>query len=243
MFIKLRKRAQITLPTSIVKKFQLKEGDVLDCLTYEGEILLLPQDKEIPGHTHSKHMTFSYSIPPYIPAAGLYIQCFSHFCLYLDRKPIPMSKKAAELLALLTSEHGGPINKETAGALLWPDSRREQGLDNLLRLCRRIQKSPCKIPLNYDKKTVWLDISQISCDLYEFEKLYQEKGNPESCEAALSLYRGMIFYDDCYDWAVQKEAYYDMRYLALLSCMEDHMRLSGKEKSADIYHHYQEISE
>ena len=99
------------------------------------------------------------------------------------------------------------------------------------------------LPLSYDKKIVWIDISQITCDLYEFEKFYKNKENPKSCEAALSLYRGMIFYEDCYDWAIQKEAYYDMRYLSLLSCMEDHMRRSGKEELAEVYRHYRLISE
>lgn len=242
MLVRLRKRAQITLPKTIINKFESKDGDILDCVAHEGEILLLPQNKKVTEIPLSKHFTFS-SAPHYIPDTSLYIQCFSRFCLYLDGTPVTLGEKAEELLAFLASEYGGPLNKGTAVSILWPDCRREQGLDNLLRLCKRIQNFPYNIPLNYNKKTVWLDMSRISCDLHEFEKLYHERDNPDSCEAALSLYRGMIFYDECYDWAVQKEAYYDMRYLTLLSCMENHMQTSGNKKFADIYRYYQEISE
>lgn len=242
MFIKLRKRSQLTLPKSIMKSFRLKEGDVFDCLTYEGKILLIPQNKK-KLNSEKPINTLASSTFLNVPDRGFYIQCFSHFCMYLNKIPVPLNKKESELLAFLISEYGGPMHKDTVGALLWPDSSKEQRIDNLLRLCKRIQKIPGKIPLSYDKKTVWFDISQITCDLYEFEKFYKNKENPKSCESALSLYRGMLFYEDCYDWADQKEAYYDMRYLTLLSCMEDHMRQAGKEGLADVYKYYGLISE
>lgn len=243
MFIKLRKKSQITLPKSIVKKFRFQEGDIFDCLTYENKILLLPQNRNSFDHAAQKNTATPLSTTFFIPDADIYMQCFSRFCLYMHKKPVLLSTKASELLAFLASEYGGPIRKDSAASLLWADSTREQGLDNLLRLCKRIRKSHGSIPLGYDKKSVWIDVTHVACDLYEFEKLYHQRENMEDCEAALSLYRGLIFYNDCYDWTAQKEAYYDMRYLTLLSCMEDHMRRCGNDRAADLYRYYRNISE
>ena len=127
--------------------------------------------------------------------------------------------------------------------MLWPESSEKQSIDNLFRLCKRIQKLPENIPLYYDKKTVWLDRKQIKCELYEFEQLYQNRKTPEACERALSLYRGMLFYEDCYEWSAPQEAYYDLRYTELLSCMAEHARQSGNIKGAEIYQLYFEKSD
>lgn len=59
MFIKLRKRAQLTIPKSIIKSFRLKEGDIFDCLIYEGKILLIPQNKRKLNSERSSNISVS----------------------------------------------------------------------------------------------------------------------------------------------------------------------------------------
>lgn len=43
MLLRLRKNAQITLPTGIRKLTHLEEGDVLDCEVRDGQIVLTPK--------------------------------------------------------------------------------------------------------------------------------------------------------------------------------------------------------
>ena len=42
MLIELRKKSQITVPKSIIKKLNLKEGDKLEILEKDGGIFLVP---------------------------------------------------------------------------------------------------------------------------------------------------------------------------------------------------------
>ena len=43
MLLKLRKNAQITLPTGIRKLAHLEDGDILDCEVRDGQIVLTPK--------------------------------------------------------------------------------------------------------------------------------------------------------------------------------------------------------
>lgn len=43
MLLKLRKNAQLTLPTQIRKSAHLEDGDILDCEVRDGQIVLTPK--------------------------------------------------------------------------------------------------------------------------------------------------------------------------------------------------------
>lgn len=158
--------------------------------------------------------------------------------MYLNGTPLMLSSKKEELLALLACEGGGPLTKRYVAEMLWADSPPLQALNNLYKLSVRIQAMKEKIPLRLDKNHISLNMDHIHCELEEFEILYKNRHEIQTCRQAIELYRGLLFYQNCYEWAGQWEAYYDLRYMELLECMALHYEKSGDKKTSEIYRSY-----
>ena len=232
MLIKVRKKSQITLPADAMSALRLTEGSLLEGILEKDYLILLPCGRNssiVP--TQKKSVYF----PPAVVSHGFTMQCFGRFRLYYEGSPVPLSRKAGEFLALLACERGGPLPKRTAASLLWPDCTDIQAVNSLSHLFRRINKLPYPIPLQQDKKNIWLDMDFIYCEIYEFEELYSRSGDVDACERALSLYRGLLFYLDCFEWASQWEAYYDLRYMALLERTAMRLEKQGLSHAAQVY--------
>lgn len=232
MLIKIRKKSQITLPADAVNTLHLTEGSLLESLIEDDFLILRPCSRdERQFHVQKKNI---YP-PPSVNSHGFSMYCFGRFCLYYNGLPVHLSRKACELLALLACEHGGPLPKKMAAVLLWTESTDVQAANNLSHLCHRIRQLSIPIPLYQDKKNIWLDMSLIYCEIYEFEELYKRTEDADACEKALSLYRGLLFYLDCFEWASQWEAYYDLRYMALLERTAKRLEQGGFPGAARLY--------
>ena len=56
-----------------------------------------------------------------------------------------------------------------------------------------------------------------------------------NCQVNIENYRGLLFYLDCFEWASQGEAYYDLRYMALLERTAMRLEQQGLSHAAQVY--------
>jgi len=167
--------------------------------------------------------------------SDLYAVCFGSFSLYCGGKPLKFpNKKAAELLALLVSEQGRVVRKPAAAELLWPGADSVHAMDSLYNVCTALRHMRC-LPLKVDRDTLWLDTSQIDSDIARFDRLYRYRNVPECCTEAIHLYTAPFLMNEYYEWSARAEAYYDMRYMQLLSLAEKHFSQAGDQASARYY--------
>ncbi|MFA9381161.1 MAG: hypothetical protein ACERKO_08880, partial [Acetanaerobacterium sp.] len=144
---------------------------------------------------------------------------------------------AEELIALLICERGLPVSKVKTAALLWPDSEENRAMDSLYKTIRHIQNfcvDGVRVPIISTRRSLQLDVSDIDLDTEAFLRLYKS-GNQEDWEQAEELYRGALFLDGYYDWISQYEAYFDVRYLELLSRLTDYYSFIGNNNLAQYY--------
>lgn len=165
----------------------------------------------------------------------LYAVCFGTFSLYCGGRPLKLpNKKAAELLALLLSEQGRTVRKAAAAERLWPESDPAHAMDSLYKVCTALRRLRC-LPLQINRDALWLDPSQIDSDAARFDRLYQYRGVPECCAAAIELYTAPFLLNEYYEWSARAEAYYDMRYMDLLSLAEKHADETGNRSAVRYY--------
>lgn len=165
----------------------------------------------------------------------LYAVCFGSFSLYRCGKPLKLpNRKAAELLAFLLSEQGRVVRKPAAAELLWPGTDSVHAMDSLYKVCTALRHMRC-LPLQVDRDTLWLDTSRIDSDIARFDRLYRYRNVPECCAAAIDLYTAPFLINEYYEWSARAEAYYDMRYMQLLSLAEKGFSQAGDPASARYY--------
>lgn len=111
------------------------------------------------------------------------------------------------------------MRKPAAAELLWPGADSVHAMDSLYKVCTALRHMRC-LPLSVDRDTLWLDISRIDSDIARFDRLYRYRNVPECCTAAIDLYTAPFLINEYYEWSARAEAYYDMRYMQLLSLAE-----------------------
>ncbi len=134
-------------------------------------------------------------------------------------KPL-RSRKGAWLLALLAMRGGREVERNWLEAVLWPDAPSEkasaslrQSLADLRRALgddARLLQSPCP-------RTLRLDVSASEVDVLAFDQALA-RGDADSREEALALYRGALLEGCTEEWVVQER---DLREQAFLSALED----------------------
>lgn len=234
MIVFLRDGARITLPESIIRAASLREGDALECTALDGEVHLAPV--ATPGRTKTplrrpSHPNFSQ------PLAG--ITCFRKFSLRMEGEILTITnRKAAELIAYLACARGEPVSKVEVATALWPDADEKRARNCLYKACgfiRFFRGGDSPFPLVDARGEIWIDMAHVSCDLIEFERLYEMRGEPENCRRAIDLYRGPLLYADDYDWAVNIAGYYEIRWLEMLDLMAEYCEALGDERLVDYY--------
>ena len=80
-----------------------------------------------------------------------------------------------------------------------------------------------------------LSLDGIRCDIVDFRDLYADRQDMSRCEAAVELYHGSLFADDVYEWSREWEAYYDVRYLELLTLLAARYSEAGNQAKAAYY--------
>lgn len=173
--------------------------------------------------------------PPLEPE--FYAVCFGTFSLYRSGKPLNIpSKKAVELLAFLLSGRGKIVRKTYAAEQLWPESTADHAMDSLYKACGVLRRAcGTALPLQISRDALWLDASRIDSDAARFERLYQFRKDIDCCTAAIELYTAPFLINEYYEWSARAEAYYDMRYMELLSLAESHYRACGNRAALRYY--------
>jgi len=136
---------------------------------------------------------------------GLVIRLFGTFEARIDGRPLPRlrTRKGEWLLALLCLKQAGALSREWLAEALWPDSALERSAANLrLSLCdlRRALGSEAHRVHSPLPRTLQLDISGCTIDLWEFDAALA-RGDEESLEAAVALYRGRLLEACLEPWA------------------------------------------
>lgn len=144
-------------------------------------------------------------------------------------------KKSAELLAYLVCEMGAPVSKHRLAEVLWPAAEAEQAMDCLYKACRPIRKTPFAAHVVSTPGEMRFDLTGVSCDLVDFRCHYDFRCDIARCEAAVALYRGPLLGENCYEWSSAGEAYYDIRYVELLTSLGEHYEKAGKKARAAYY--------
>ena len=241
--IVIYKAWQINIPEEFITQLGIREGNTLSCFLENNEIRLRPEKPDktylkysavsataLPRATVSKHPTFQRNFR---------IQCFGSMSVSRSGEQlIFQNKKAKELIAYLLCNGGGPIKNTVLAEVLWPDTPFTNAMDNLYkvnRYLRNLRIGEESFPIIVAHGEIYLDCKRLSCDLHDFEELYQQRGHAEAWGEAVELYRGSVYYGEYYDWIAPYEAYYDIRYLEMTEFLITYYEQAGNMETADYY--------
>jgi len=209
MEVLLTKKRQITLPQAYIDEMGLKCGDALKCYIKDNRLVLSAPEK--PNIYEEPVMDTTFSVP----TSGLAIFCFQRFNLFLDGKPIHIKgRKPRELIAVLVASCES-ISKRACASFLWPESNAYQAMDSLYKLLGRIKVLYKWIPIFQDNEAISLHRERVYCDVFEYSRLCG-KSDKESWQKAVNLYRGMLLYEEPYDWVADFDVRYEVLYQGLL---------------------------
>lgn len=169
----------------------------------------------------------------------LKISCFGKLTLSMGNSYLLLkNKKAKELIAFLVCAKGKPVKKTRLAETLWPEIPMENAMSSLYKVLRYIREfgnQDFNIPVVESMGQVCLDMTCIICDLTEFERMYCEKNNIESCIAMEEIYSAPLFFDEFYEWVAPFEAYYDIRYAEIIEILISHFTEMGDQVKAGYY--------
>lgn len=139
-------------------------------------------------------------------ACLVHMQTFGQFEVFADDHPIHFERsKAKELLAYLVDRRGGAVTNADIAAALWENDRSDTAQKDYVRkLISSLRKSLRDVHaediLIRDRNQLRLDVSKVSCDLYDFLR-----GDAR----AISAYLGE--YMTSYSWAETTNGALQMR--------------------------------
>lgn len=134
--------------------------------------------------------------PTFEPDIGLYVQCFGHFEVFMNGKPVLFSRpKAKEMLAYLIDRRGANVSKRALASILWEDESYSRSIQShlyvlLAELLRVLDKIGTTDILIKRRGLYAVNIEKIPCDYYRFLQ-----GNAQG----INRYRGEYMVD--YSWA------------------------------------------
>jgi len=194
--------------------------------------------------------TLERSRPVAVPVGPMELRfnCFRHFSIVTGGKDINAgwrTRKAAELIAFLISEGGNYTAKEKIAEALWPEQEGRIAMSNLYMAYHYINKQSgrlgFRIPIESERGKMRIDLSGISCDLLEFDRLLGEartasrEKRPALMERAAALYTGLPFEDAYFGWTGEIQGRYEYRYLELLEQLVCHFKSCDDLQNAEVY--------
>lgn len=241
--IVIYKTWQINIPEDFITQLGIREGNTLFCRIEDNEIRLRPEKSD---KTPIQYSMTSVAFLPYAATSKhppfqkeFRIQCFGSMSISRNGEQIIFqNKKAKEMIAYLLCNGGGPIRNTVLAEVLWPDTPFTNAMDSLYkvnRYLRNLRMGEGSFPIIMAHGEIYLDCRRLSCDLQEFEELYQQSKHAETWGAAVELYRGSVFYDEYYDWIAPYEAYYDIRFLEMTEFLITYYEKLGNPEIAAYY--------
>ncbi len=152
---------------------------------------------------------------------------------------VPISnKKAEELLACLAVK-GIPLSKEKAAEMLWENAEPQKARDSLNKVVAFLkhfgEQTLPGLPLHIRRNELFLDMSALYCDIWEFNEIYEKATEISDWEKAVALYKGPLLSENYYEWSLLEEAYYDVRYCNILEKLQEAFRKAGNQDMANYY--------
>ncbi len=114
--------------------------------------------------------------PVYAPNAGVHVQCFGNFDIFVDGMPVSFTRsKSKEALAYLVDRKGAGVNKKELAAVLLgnkPYTRSMQTYTHtiLAEMMRALKRAGAKDMVIKKQNHYAVDASKFSCDYYNYEK-------------------------------------------------------------------------
>jgi len=112
----------------------------------------------------------------------LYVQTFGRFLVLQDGKPLPLTGKAKEILALIITKRGKEISNETIYSTIWEG--REYNNANMgvfynamRRLKTTLQKANCSELLNPTRHGQRVNTEMFDCDYYAWQDKRKDSEN------------------------------------------------------------------
>lgn len=91
-----------------------------------------------------------------------------------------------------------------------------------------------RLPLSGQGGSLTLSPAAVWCDLWAFEDGCASE-DPARMEAAVSLYRGALLYQEYYEWTTEDAAYCEVRFAKLLDALAAHHAAAGNGVQAAYY--------
>ena len=224
-------RNQISVPPSVREALDLLDGTVLACQVLDGSLWLTKvPDLSIRAQQEGTRPEPAQGVPTRpgslaCPAAEadspalIRVECFGRFNVTNGGSRVCFrSAKARELLALLVAERGRPISKRRAASALWPGSGERQAKESLykaIRALKRMEGVSVPLPVLDERGSLALDMTGISADTEDFLHLHAEDSE-RSRRLACELYRSGLFADEDFDWVLEYDGTYEMRFQEML---------------------------
>lgn len=230
MILKVKKDLTVTLTKEVLSTFSLTEGDLLDCIVWEGGIHLFPV--KLPRQSELTNEISSEVIP-------VHVTMFGQFNIRIHNEHVLISnKKAKELLAYLLLHNGTLFLKRTLAELLWPQISSDNAMGNLYKVIRFFKSNTplnTYFPLTLSPGKIGLTMDKLSCDFLSFERAFSQFDNIKSLKKAVDLYKGPILFEEYYEWTAEKEAYYEIRYTEMVEHLVSYYKQLNNETMTYYY--------
>lgn len=144
---------------------------------------------------------------------SLRIKCFGSFEVSLDNKPVRWERaKAEELFAFLLANHNRKIHKEIILEELWPGYEPAKALailqTSIYKLRNIFSSLEGLVEIKYEDSKYYLSISEVECELFDFEKLlsvdYKEESFCNNMEKACDMIEEGFMQQSGYLWCYTK---------------------------------------
>ena len=176
---------------------------------------------------------------PHSQPLPLIITCFGGFDVRTHKETIRWkTTKAEELFALLIYFQGRGRSRDTLIELLWPDMEFKKA-SNLFRVtCTYLrgalsQYTHCDL-LKRELNEYYLDVSAVSCDLYDFRHIHHtmDQTGYKEWEKVTPLYQGYFLESKTYDWVEEIRVKLEKDFIHIQDRIHQHYRESGQPAQA-----------
>ncbi|NCC67319.1 MAG: response regulator [Clostridia bacterium] len=170
---------------------------------------------------------FTAAMPPAVCASQkTAVNCFGKLSVVIGGQEVNLGprKKSEELLAYLICAEGRFVAKEKIMEALWPEAEKDKAANNLYVAFYNLKRQDLGAltqSLESVRGKMRICPEQIECDLYEFKDLVRlcdsmDSETIETARKAVELYRGGLFEENYFSWALLPQAELDVQYLELL---------------------------
>ncbi|GMN76329.1 AAA family ATPase [Variovorax sp. V512] len=156
--------------------------------------------------------------------------------------PVPLTRRAAELLQLLALQPGRSLANEQVVEALWPHLDPDAGSANLRKAAHHARQfigQPDALVLRGGRVFLLPDHA-VACDAERFERAADEalhSGDPQACKAAAQLYGGDLLPDARYEtWTEAPRQRLRDKFLQLLRQTGDLERLVREDPTDEAAH-------